>query len=101
MGLVGEHIEHVGESTEDYEGPEQEHNPFEGEEVGACCEVDELEGNGEVRRRNQEVAHLLALEDALRAPEAVAIAVAPGESNLYGGCTEEEGRNQKPMPQCS
>ena len=38
----------MGETAEDDEGDELEENPFEGEEVGAGDEVDELEGDGKV-----------------------------------------------------
>jgi len=102
MRLVGEHIEEVSESAENDKGAELYDDPFEREEVGARGEVQELEGDGEVGGGDQEVAHFLALEYALGAPERVAIAVAAGEADLNGGGGgEEEGKDQEPMEQCS
>lgn len=64
------------QSTQDYKGAELEDDPFEGEEVGACGKVQELEGDGEVGSSNQEIARLLAPENVLNIPKAVPIAVA-------------------------
>lgn len=85
--LVGEHIEQMGQPTEDYEGTKLEDYPFEGEEGGASGEVQELKGDGEVGCGNEKVTDFLALEDRFNAPEAITVTIAAAD--LDGGCTKD------------
>nr|ACN35827.1 unknown [Zea mays] len=73
--LVGEHSDEVREAAEHDEGAELQHDPFEGEEVGAGGEVEQLERDGEVGRGDEEVADLLALQDVIGAGEGAVVGV--------------------------
>lgn len=81
MGIIREHIQQVGQTTKDNESTKLQDDPFEGNNVGAGQEVQELKGDGEVGHSNQRVAYFLALENALHCPETtIVVAVALGES---------------------
>lgn len=113
LRLVGEDGDEVREATEHDEGPELQDDPFEGEEVGAGGEVEQLERDGEVGRGDEEVADLLALQDVVGGPEAgvvgVVAAAAVAEVGGRRGRREEEqgGEEQEgphggdPVPRCS
>ena len=73
--LVGEDGDEVREAAEHDEGAELQHDPFEGEEVGAGGEVEQLERDGEVGRGDEEVADLLALQDVVGAGEGAVVGV--------------------------
>lgn len=73
--VVGEDVDEVGEAAEDDECAELQDDPFEGEEVGAGGEVEQLKRDGEVGGGDEEVAHFLALQDVVRAPQAIVAVV--------------------------
>jgi hypothetical protein len=85
VGPVGENVEEVSQTTQDYERTKLDEDPFEREDSSAGDKVKELDGYREVRSCDQEVTHFLALLDALRTPKGItAVTIAVWEVNFSG-----------------
>jgi len=80
---VGEDGGEMDDAAEDGEGAELEEHPAERREVGAGGEVQQLEWDGEVGRADEEVAHLLPLQQRLHRAVLAPVAAAPAPRRCH------------------